>query len=551
VAGCTNPYARAFINHKPVQVYSSGAFVGLVELNNGTNILRFTVKNELNDSTWKEFVIIKTEPLRTSPHDTLVIEDIMMEPSQDLWLSNNDILEVKFKGSPGWEATFEIPGVESDIPMRELLPEETNGLSGIYSGTYRVKPTDEARDERIIFHLKKSFWNKVKAYSKGKVSILPKELPRSAEVTVQRAYLNASLGTDRLGAPKLGFLQQGTQIVINGKVGNQFRVFLTESLEAWIPEEFVELLPVGAPLPRSFTGAINVIRNENEEIVMLKLNRKLPYTSELIGNQNIISVNIYYASANTNWISYDSTAKIIKNVSWKQILSDCFNITVELNQNQYWGYDVDYLGTTLRVRVKRPPIIASRDSILKGIVVALDAGHGGDNLGAIGATGTLEKDITLSVVHYIDSILIARGAKTILTRQTDEDVGIITRVNRIISSKAHIAVSVHCNSVGEAADPLSGQGVSTYYRYSIHKNLARSVFDKLTTIGLKPFGVIGSFNFMINTITSIPNVLVEIAFLSHPEDEILLINREKQVLVAIKIVEGLEEFLKKTLSNKY
>jgi hypothetical protein len=157
IAACTRPDAKAYINDKQTKVYASGAFVELLHINVDTNTFRFTVKSPAGDSLWKDFVIIRPEPMKNSPHDTLVIEQAMMEPSEDMWLTSGDILEVKFKGSPGWEASFDIPDVESGIPMRELSQSEGGGFAGIYIGRYIVKPTDEARDVQIKFRLKEKF----------------------------------------------------------------------------------------------------------------------------------------------------------------------------------------------------------------------------------------------------------------------------------------------------------------------------------------------------------------------------------------------------------
>ena len=82
----------------------------------------------------------------------------MMEPSQDIWLGKDDILEVKFKGSPGYKAFFDIEGVESGIPMTELPPAKAGGLGGIYIGSYKVKEDDEAKEVQVRFRIPKNFF---------------------------------------------------------------------------------------------------------------------------------------------------------------------------------------------------------------------------------------------------------------------------------------------------------------------------------------------------------------------------------------------------------
>ena len=543
IAACTQPNAKAFINGKQTKVYASGAFVDLLQINVDTNVFRFTVKSLAGDSLWKEFVIIRPQPMKNSPHDTLVIEQAMMEPSEDMWLTSGDVLEVKFKGSPGWKASFDIPDVESGIPMRELPPNEGGGFAGMYSGRYIVKPTDEARAVQIKFRLKKSFWSSEKVLSKAKISVLPKELPRVAEIVGKRPYLNAGLGEDRLGGSKLGFLQEGIRVQIIGKVGAQYHVKLSASMDAWLPEEFAKLLPLDTPLPHALAGAISATGNGSEDIVTLTLSEMLPYSSEQLINPNAIAIDVYSATSNTNWISQSRFVKGIGSITWKQVATDQYRISVEL-LHPHWGYNIDYTGNSLRIKIRRPPVIASPDSVLSGLVIAVDAGHGGENRGALGATGVLEKDMTISMARHVETILTSKGALVALTRTENNVPTMLDRIDKIIHSNARLLVSIHCNSAGDASDPLALRGVSTYYRPIGFNPLADILYDKMLSLGLKPFGEVGSFNFTLNSLTQLPNVLVETAFLSNPEDEMLLLDDGFRNKVAEQIVKGLEEFVR-------
>jgi N-acetylmuramoyl-L-alanine amidase len=543
-AACTSPKATAFVNCKQTKVYPSGAFVGLVNINTGSNTIRFSIISPAGDSLWQDFVVLRPEPMKNSSHDTLVIENAMMEPSQDMWLIAGDVLELRFKGSPGWEATCEIPGIESDIIMPEQLPEEADGFSGVYLGHYTVKPTDEIHDVQVIFRLKKSFWSKEKVLSKTRVSFFTGKTIRIAEVTGNRPYLNTGLGGDRLGGSKLGFLQAGVRLDVTGKIGSQYRIRLSETLDAWLPEEFAKLLPPDTPQSHSLAGAISVSGNSSDDIVTLVLSEKLPCISEQSVNPDAIIVDVYGATSNTNWISQNLTAHGIENITWKQVTTDQYRLTINL-RHEHWGYDIDYNGNTMRIKIRRPPISISRDSVLAGLTVAIDAGHGGDVKGAVGATGALEKDITIQIARHLESLLKSKGAKVVLTRGENEGSSMADRIDKILRSNARLLVSIHCNSAGEASDPLLLRGVSTYYRHIGFKSFADIVYEKMLALGLQQFGVVGSFNFTLNSLTQLPNVLVETAFLSNPEEEMLLLDDGFRKKIAVQIMCGIEEFIKK------
>lgn len=544
VSGSTLPGSRVFIQGKEAAVVRTGAFGGAFSLAGDTSVQRVVAIGPAGDTLAREFVFVRPERPRTSPRDTLVIDNQMMRPSEDLWLTAGDVLEARFKGSPGWKATFSIPDVESGIPMRELQPGEAGGLSGVYAGRYVVKPGDEVSGAPVEFKLRRSFFSRITAESRAKVWISSDSLPRTAEVVGRKPFLNVGLGSDRLGGAKLGYLQPGALIRVTGKVGDQFRVRLSESMEAWIPDNYVRLLPTHVPAPSSLTGSISVTGTDTEDVVILGLSTRLPYTSDQLTDPNAIVVDVFGATSNTNWITHHLSAQGVTSVKWNQVEADRYRLTIGLKHRQHWGHDIEYLGSALRIRIRRPPPVADVARPLYGLTIAIDAGHGGSNRGALGSTGIEEMHVTLAAAKLLDSVLTARGVKTVMTRTGDEGPAMLDRADTVVSSGAHILVSIHCNSTGETSDPTTVAGTSTYYRYDGFKPLADIVYDRLLTIGLKPWGVVGSFNFSLNGPTQLPNVLVETAFLSNPEDEMLLLDPDFLRRLAEQVADGVERFVR-------
>lgn len=540
IAASTNPTSRAFINYKEVKVYPSGAFVGLHYLTSDTSILHITVVGTEGDSLTKDFVFIKPVA-KTYPTDEIYIEHVSA-PSEDLWLTTGDILEVRMKGTPGQQPVFDIEGVESGIPMTELTSKDGSGR-GVYVGRYKVEEDDECVDAQVRVRIKKNFFSSMKEYAKGKVSIIQDSLPRVAETIGKRPFLNAGLGTDRLGGAKLGFLVEGVRLVVMGKVGRQFRVKLSDAMEAWIPEDNVTLLPSNTPLPTTLSGSISVTGNDVEDIVRVGLGQKVPYTSEQLLNPAAIVVNIFGVSSNTNWITHQLSSKGIQLVKCTQVGAGHYQLTIFLNYSQHWGYDISYEGTAMKIRIRRPPVVVDSLNPLSALTVAIDAGHGIGSEGAKGSLGTIEKDITLAIAKELNAQLQAKKIKTVMTRDTDSNVLMSDRLDKILAGNAHILVSIHCNSIGESSDAETVKGTSTYYRYPGFKPLADIMYQKMLSLGLAEWGVTGNFNFSLSGPTQFPNVLVETAFLSNPEDEMKLIDPDFRKKIAGKIVEGLEEFV--------
>jgi N-acetylmuramoyl-L-alanine amidase len=544
-AACTNPSAKVFIAGKEVKVYGSGAFIGSVNLAVGVNPVRVVARAASGDSLVKMFVFTRPEAPKPLLHEPAVIDAQSIEPKQNLWLGKDDILEVKFRGSPGYKAYLDIEDVESGIPFLELPASDSINGSGIYIGRYKVRESDETRQVPVRVRLKKSFWSSEKAFSNGKISILPKEFPRVAVVTGRRPFLNAGLGEDRLGGAKLGYIQAGIRAQVVGKVGRQYKIRLSDAMIGWLPEDFAQLLPVETPQPRSLVGSISTSGNATEDVVSVSLNQRLPYLADQMVDPPALVVDIFGGTSNTNWITHHRSATGIRSVSWNQVGVDHYRLTIALNNAQHWGYDVGYdQGSNLRIRVRKPPRIANPDSVLAGFIIAVDAGHGGENTGAVGATGIQEKEINLAIALHLRSFLQDKGVKVIMTRTVDTTVDMAERTEAIISGGAQILVSIHCNSGGAGSDAEAVRGTSAYYRHLGYQPLANIMYGKMLELGLNQFGMVGSFNFSLNAPTQLPNVLVETAFLSNPDDEMKLLDDHFRKAIAGTIAAGLEQFVK-------
>jgi N-acetylmuramoyl-L-alanine amidase len=79
-------------------------------------------------------------------------------------------------------------------------------------------------------------------------------------------------------------------------------------------------------------------------------------------------------------------------------------------------------------------------------VVVLDAGHGGNDPGAVGPKGTREADINLAVVERIRVELERQGIRAEVTRDGDTFVSLQDRAARANAANAAVFISIHCNS---------------------------------------------------------------------------------------------------------
>ena len=187
---------------------------------------------------------------------------------------------------------------------------------------------------------------------------------------------------------------------------------------------------------------------------------------------------------------------------------------------------------------------------LSGKTITIDPGHGGSDSGAIGPHGVQEKNITLPISMYLKKSLENRGAKVLLTRTTDVDVygpnasgvdELGARVNVANRSNSDVLVSVHINAFN---NPSVG-GIATYY-YSKTGNdarLAQKVQSQIAnTPGFNGDRGIQEGNLYVLRHSNMPAILVELGFISNPNEERVLQSPQTQEDFANRIANGIANY---------
>lgn len=172
----------------------------------------------------------------------------------------------------------------------------------------------------------------------------------------------------------------------------------------------------------------------------------------------------------------------------------------------------------------------------------LDAGHGGDDPGAVNQdTGRQEKDINLEVVLALGVMLRDAGHNVLYTRDRDVALFPALRLKMIERYKPDAFISVHCNS---STNPQA-HGIEVVYRDEYDLPIAKAIQASLVAaLGLKDRGIktdIGDLKRRLAVLGDLetPAILIEIGFLSN-EGDLEVIEDEK--LIANAILEGIENW---------
>jgi N-acetylmuramoyl-L-alanine amidase len=221
--------------------------------------------------------------------------------------------------------------------------------------------------------------------------------------------------------------------------------------------------------------------------------------------------------------------------------------------------------------------------------VAIDAGHGGEDPGAIGPAGTMEKDVVLAIARRLrDELANEPGIRVLLTRDADYFVPLATRVAKARAVSADLFVSLHADafieprargssvfvlsergasSVGarwlagrenradliggvnlrrgnrEAASVLLDLSTTAQLRHS--RQLGKAVLNELGQVGRLHKASIEEAGFAVLKAPDIPSILVETAFISNPEEERKLRDPAYQARLARALRNGIRGYFRR------
>lgn len=219
-------------------------------------------------------------------------------------------------------------------------------------------------------------------------------------------------------------------------------------------------------------------------------------------------------------------------------------------------------------------------------IVAIDAGHGGEDPGAVGRCGTREKDVVLCISRYLKELIDKEpNMKAVLIRSGDYYVGLGQRVLRARKQKADLFVSIHADAVqdkraeGASVFTLSERGASSAAARWLaerenrsdlvggvslkNKNkvlasvlldlsqsaskeeshtAARHILRSLGKMASLHCGQVEKAGFAVLKAPDIPSLLVETGFISHPPTERKLRTPEYQRRIATSILHGIRQY---------
>jgi N-acetylmuramoyl-L-alanine amidase len=541
VYGAVTPGSTLTINGNQISVHPAGGYLTTVPIQAGDMVLAAEAKTPAGDSVTLQRRFSVAPPFTVLPETPSVLVKESLRPSENQLLTTGDSVRVSFQGSPGGTAEFSIEGIAKKLPMVEsgtylsrAVPQPSSMTArGVYEGMYYVQAGDAAEDADIEVVFKKGR-DTIKEKAPGKITIDPGMHPRAGVITED----TVAARTGPEGGYDL-FVYKGMRVRLTGRAGGHWRARFSTIQSGWIREGAVQELPAGIPPPTSLLTNMTLTHEDENTLVRIPLSDVLPYRTEQALDPAQLTITLYGALSKTDLIKYDMLDPLIRQVRWKQVAPDTVQIIIEPTFKKWWGYDVRYDGSTLIVEVR--PEWTKQD--IKGMVIAVDPGHGGSDTGAMGPHQRLEKEANLQIARVVKDALEKAGAKPFLTREKDIDVPLYERPRIAWNRNARLFVSVHCNSAGPHENPLWNNGYSLYWYQPQSLALARALHAGYTKhISLPDHGLYYA-DLAVCRMTQMPAVLTEQAYIIVPEQELLLFDSKFQRSLANAIVQGIRAFV--------
>ena len=252
---------------------------------------------------------------------------------------------------------------------------------------------------------------------------------------------------------------------------------------------------------------------------------KNTYVQTLYDNTNIRSAPSIQSSVIAKAKRGDQFAVIRKEGQWYVVQVDAQTV----------GYVAKWV---VQVSKRSSP---SRPQTVGGKTIVIDAGHGGKDHGTTGVNGTMEKMLTLQTALLLSEKLKQVGANVILTRADDRFLSLSERVNIAGRNKADAFISIHYDSTLNR----TASGLTVYYYKEIDRSLADALVEPLSQLtGIQQRGVrVGNYHVLREN--SRPSVLLELGYLSNPNEEAFVVSQTYQQSVTEAICNGLLRYLGK------
>ena len=535
---------QVLINGKPITRSESGHFAPSFPLKVGENV--FTIRYQDQQI---QIQVTRTDDTPEVPQGLAFAKD-SLTPKVDIARLPGELICFSAIAPPSATVSVKL-GNNKIVPLllqppQPQLPSNASALTGTNqpqnatSSEYSGCTTVDATTQLAIPKYQLTFNNQtITQEAPGKIQILqPSHLP-VVEVSAEYGVARTGPSTNY---SRLTPLPRGTRSAVTGKTGEWLRL----DYGAWIKSSETVPLP-NAIVPNTIIRSVASSQSEDATTVSFPLQTRVPVSVQQDSDK--FTLTLHNTTAQTDTIPFNDNP-FISRMDWQQIppapgSSTAVQYIFNLKKNQMWGYKLGYEGTTLKLKLRHPPKLSrSRRKPLSGITILLDPGHGGKESGAVGPTGLAEKDVNLTVSKLLREELQEKGATVVMTREVDKFVSLGDRQSIIANVEPTLALSVHYNALPDFGDAENTKGVGMFWYHPQAHSLAVFLHNYLVKKLDRPsYGVFWN-NLALTRPEAAPSLLLELGFMSNPEEFEWVTNPKQQKKLARTLADGIVKWFK-------
>jgi len=536
--GTAPPQGEVVINGRKVKRSQSGHFSPSFPLQLGENLFKIRYQNQEQE--------IRVTRVSTQPQlpTGLGFARDSLQPGVDLARLPGELICFSAIAPP--QATVFVKLGEQMVslkpqPLQANLPANSSVLTGRnqptgyipnkYQGCTTVTSVADLGQPQFSLTLNNQT---ISQTAPGKIQILHPAQLFVAEVTSESCVTRTGPSTDY---SRMTPLPKGTRVMITGQEGDWFRL----DYGVWVNRKEIQIIPGAAP-PKTIIRSVGY--SQLPKMTEIRFPLQVPVPLKVQQGDRTFTLTLYHTTAQTDTIRLDDDP-LISRLDWQQVTPDQVNYTFNLKKLQQWGYKLRYENSTLVLTLRHQPTIAlARRLPLSGIKIVIDPGHGGKESGAIGPTGYAEKDVNLLVSKLLRDELVKRGAVVVMTREDDREVSLVERQEIISREEPAIALSIHYNSLPDNGDAENTRGFGSFWYHPQSHSLAVFLHNYVVSQLKQPsYGVFWN-NLALTRPNHAPAVLLELGFMSNPQDFEEIVNPQTQKKMAKTLAEGVTKWLK-------
>ena len=524
IMGTSDPTVPLYYNGEEVQrISESGIFGILVDVKEGKNEYVFSQNQQVAYTTIE----------RPDPDSTAVkiktIRESSVFPQVSRGIRAGETIKLECIAPSNGDVTATINGER--VQLKQVAATAEAGIPAWYSAEYTIPaegyPARRVTNVGNIVYRVRFNGSTTTVNSPGELMVVGK----NADFVVRAVdyHTNVYHDTDVTNEFLTTLRRGAMDYVVNCTDDGYYEL----ASGGYVPVKSVEVVSDNSS-PENTVSGYTIEYDERAEIITLTGTAGVPYHTELADGKLIITLFNTQGIDKIEAVSSELVEKIDVDTDTENSIT---KITLNLKEDApLWGYAVEYavenlstleteaaeldVSKTMIYLSKAPKFSTNKLKPLDGLVVVLDAGHGGTDPGALGfggAEGATEAILNYATAKFLEARLKQLGAKVMMLPQpSDGKLVLEERVAYAADIKPDLFISLHHNSTAETTDSNEVSGTAVYYHFDASQSLARHIASFVSgSLQRENDGAMEGY-FYVTRMTAQPSVLVELAYMVNP-----------------------------------